>query len=133
MDSAFALDGFEENGDDTGRLDGEAEGIGIIEGNVGETWDGGFEAFFDFILARGGDARESSAVERSIHGDDCGWGSGWVWDGIKLGWKGWGALVAEFSGKFVEGFVGFGAAIAEKDFSWGTGEADEAFGELGLG
>ena len=71
MDSPLALDGFEENGDDSRRLNGKTEGIGIIEGNVGEPGDGGFEAFFDFFLASGGDAGESPAVERSLHGDDC--------------------------------------------------------------
>lgn len=103
VDAAFALDGFEEDGDGV-FVEGGFESGDVVEGEVGEAFEQGAEAGFDLILAGGGDAAEGSAVEAVVEGDDA----------AARGAVGFRGEVAEFASEFEEGLVGFGAGVAEE-------------------
>ena len=85
-------------------------------GNVEESVDGRAEAELHLELSGGGDTAEGASVEGTIESHDF-MASAWC---------------AVPAGEFVESFVGFGTAVAEKDFPGESDERDEAGGEFGL-
>ena len=68
-------------------------------GDVDEAVHWRAEAELHFELPGGGYSAEGASVKRAVEGDDL----------VTPG--------AVFAGEFVETFVGFGAAVAKKDFS----------------
>ena len=110
--AAFALDRLDHDGG--GSFADGMEHAFEARGDVEEAIEGRTEAEFHFELSGRGDAAEGASVEGAIEGDD---------------------LVASravFAGQFEESFVGFGAAVAEKDFARVAYEGGEARGEFGL-
>ncbi len=106
VDAAFALNGFEEDGDGV-LVEGGFEGGDVVKGEMGEAFEERAEAGFDLFLSGGGDAAEGSAVEAIVEGDDAAaWGAVGFW-----------GEVAEFASEFEEGLVGFCAGVAEEAFA----------------
>ena len=112
--AAFALDRLHHDGGRAraDRLVYALEARGYVEESV----EGRPEAQLHLKLSGGGDAAKGAAVERPIQGND---------------------LVATASGtvfasEFVKPFIGFGSAVAEKNFSGGSEHRPDPRGQLGL-
>lgn len=101
VDAAFALDAFQHDG--AGAVgDGGLKGVDVIRGHVGEARINGHEGFVQGGLAGGGQGGHGAAVEAVGQGDDVG-AAGAVT--VKAG------LPRQLDGAF----VGFGAAVSEKN------------------
>jgi hypothetical protein len=112
--TAFALD----------RLHHDGGGFGpdrvfhAIEprGDVDESFDGRTESQLHFELSGRRDPAEGASVEGTVERDN-----------LMAS-----ARCTVFAGKFVESFVRFGPAVAEKDFARRADEAGETAGQFGL-
>ena len=69
MNTAFALDGLDENRAGGGR-DGLANGIEIAVGHMPKTLYRGRETILHLLLASGRDARECAAMKGAECGED---------------------------------------------------------------
>ena len=112
--TAFPLDGFDHDGCGAG-----SDGLGHAfepRGDIEKSIHGRTESELHFDLSGGGDAPEGAPVERSIERDDLTASE----------------LRAVLPGEFVESFVGFGPAVAEKNFAARAGHFPQPGGEQGL-
>jgi len=116
IDSAFALDGFEKEGD--GLIgEGGFDGVEIVGIDVNESGEEGVEALVDFSLGGGGHRADGAAVKRLVEGDDF----------VTTGG------LSETPREFNKPVVGFGAGVGEEDFAgMGHDFLHDEFGEVGL-
>ena len=100
--AAFALHRLEHQRGDVVLRQARFKGGGVVGGNVGETFDEGEKMLVENVLAGGGKGGEGAAVEGVLQGEN----------GVAAGTV---AVAAVFARGFDGAFVGFGAAVAEKD------------------
>lgn len=117
VDSAFALDGFDEEGDGF-VVEGRFDGLEIIEIDVFEAGEERIKAIVDLGLRGGGHGSNGPPVEGLVEGDDFVSSGG----------------LAKSSCEFDEPVIGFGSRVGEEDFA---GLLDDFFhdelGKVGLG
>jgi len=115
--SAFALDGFEEEGD--GFIgEGGLDGFEVVWLDVDEAWEEGIEAFVDLGLRRGGHGPDGAPVKGFVEGHDF----------VAT------ALETEPPRELDEAVVGLGPGVREEDFAGVLDHFfDDEFGEVGLG
>ena len=108
-DAALALDALDQNGGGRGR-NRVARGGQIIVGNVPEARHHRLKAFFDFVLAGGGNARQRAAVKGIDRREN-----------FKTA-----LVMAEFARELEKPFICLRPAVAEKNFA-----GADAFDQLG--
>src|SRR5579862_676498 len=125
-DAALALDRLQQDGRGAWRNRGEKRGR-VIERHLDESLDHRLKTFLNFILPRGGDARERAPMERLVESDDLETvplrgdqlANGMV-RRRRL------ALVAKFARDLVERLIGLSAAVAKENFPCMSNVAHQA-------
>ena len=110
----FALDPFDKHGNSRGGKRG-SDSLQVVEGHMAKSRHHRFEAFFDFVLTRGGNSRQRPAMK----GIDCG-------NDFKAPF-----VMTKFTGELEQALIGFGAAIAEEAFTRAN-KFHQGLGQLSL-